>query len=75
MIDRQPVRDFYKRIIGWIDTDTVSGDQVGRDFYQRIVGYYDAKQNVTRDFYKRIVNYGNMLSALIQQENDKAGKK
>ena len=57
MTDRQPVRDFYKRIIGWIDTDSVTGDQVGRDFYMRIVGYYDAKLNVTRDFYKRIVNY------------------
>lgn len=75
MMDRKPVRDFYNRIIGWIDTDTVTGDQVGRDFYQRIVGYYDSKLNVTRDFYKRIVNHGNMLAALIQQENDKQGKK
>lgn len=75
MMDRQPVRDFYKRIIGWIDNDTVTGDQIGRDFYQRIVGYYDAKLNVTRDFNKRIIYHGNMLAALIQQENDKQGKK
>ena len=76
MTDRQPVRDFYKRIIGWIDTDSVTGDQVGRDFYMRVVGYYDAKLNVTRDFYKRIVNYGNMLPSLIQQaDNEGASKK
>ena len=74
MMDRQPVRDFYKKIIGWIDTDSVTGDQIGRDFYMRIVGYYDAKLNVTRDFYKRIVNYGNMLASLIQQA-DAGGSK
>jgi len=68
-MERKPVRDFYQRIIGWVDTDTVTGDQIGRDFYQRIVGYYDAKLNVTRDFYKRVVNHGNMLAALIQQAN------
>lgn len=75
MTDRQPVRDFYKRIIGWIDTDSVTGDQVGRDFYMRIVGYYDAKLNVTRDFYKRIVNYGNMLPSLIQQADSEGASK
>ena len=74
MMDRQPVRDFYKKIIGWIDTDSVTGDQIGRDFYMRIVGYYDAKLNVTRDFYKRIVNYCNMLASLIQQA-DAGGNK
>ena len=74
MMDRQPVRDFYKKIIGWIDTDSVTGDQIGRDCYMRIVGYYDAKLSVTRDFYKRIVNYGNMLASLIQQA-DAGGNK
>ena len=37
MMERTPVTDFYKRIIGWIDTDTITGDQIGRDYYQRIV--------------------------------------
>ena len=74
MMDRQPVRDFYKRIIGWIDTDSTTGDQIGRDFYMRVVGYYDAKLNVTRDFYKRIVNYGNMLASLIQQADNRGNK-
>lgn len=66
-MNREPVRDFYKRIIGWIDTDATTGNQIGRDFYQRIVGYYDAKLNLTRDSYQRVVNYGNMLTALINQ--------
>ena len=47
MIDRRPVRDYYQRIIGYIDTDTVTGDQVGRDFYQWIVGYYKKSRNQT----------------------------
>lgn len=67
MIKREPVKSFDGRIIGWIDTDTVTLDQTGRDFYQRIVGYYDKKLNVTRDFYKRIRYRGNMLAALIQE--------
>lgn len=71
MIDRQPVRDFYQRIIGWIDTDTVTGDQTGRDFYQRIVGTYVKRFNQTRDFYGRVLYKGNMLAALIQQEDEK----
>ena len=74
MMDRQPVRDFYKRIIGWIDTDSTTGDQIGRDFYMRVVGYYDAKLNVTRDFYKKIFNFGNMLGSLIQQVDNGGNK-
>jgi hypothetical protein len=74
MLDRQPVRDFYQRIIGWIDTDTITGDQIGRDFYQRIVGYYIKKFNETQDFYKRPRYKGNMLAALIQEAED-ANKK
>ena len=38
---REAVRDFYQRIIGWIDIES-NGDQVGRDFYQRIVARGDA---------------------------------
>ena len=61
---REPIKDFYNRIIGYIDTKP-NGDQTGYDFYKRIVGYYDKRANVTRDFYKRIVGRGNMLTGLI----------
>lgn len=59
------IRDFYKRIIGYVETDTITGDKVGRDFYKRIVGYYDKKLDVTRDFYRRIVSHGDTLVSLI----------
>jgi len=67
----QVIKDFYNRIIGYIETDSVTGDKVGRDFYRRIVGYYDKKTDTTRDFYRRIVSKGDILSALIYAENNK----
>lgn len=67
---REPVRDFYQRIIGWIDTED-NGDQVARDFYQRIVGYYVKSRNETLDFYKRPRYKGNMLGALISEAEAK----
>lgn len=63
---REPIKDFYNRIVGYVDTKP-NGDQTGYDFYKRIVGYYDKRANVTRDFYKRIVGRGNMLAGLIMQ--------
>lgn len=62
----EPIKDFYNRIIGYVDTKP-NGDQTGYDFYKRIVGYYDKRANVTRDFYRRIVGRGNMLTGLIIQ--------
>lgn len=66
-MDRQILKDFQGRIIGYIDTDKRTQNKTGRDFYQRIVGYYDKKLNVTRDFYQRIVGRGDILSSLIYQ--------
>jgi hypothetical protein len=60
----EPLKDFYNRIIGYIDTKP-NGDQVGYDFYRRIVGYYEKQKNITTDFYRRIVGKGNILSSLI----------
>ena len=68
---RSPIRDFYNRIIGWIETDELTGNQVARDFYNRILGTYEAKLDVTRDFYNRIVAKGNVLSGLILEEENK----
>lgn len=68
---KREIRDFYGRIIGWVETDDVTGNKTGRDFYGRIVGYYDAKLNVTRDFYQRIVARGDALSGLIWEEENK----
>ena len=61
----QTIRDFYNRILGYIETDD-KGNKVARDFYRRILGRYDAKQDVTRDFYNRIIAKGDTTASLIQ---------
>lgn len=61
----QTIRDFYNRILGYIETDK-DGNKIVRDFYRRIVGRYDAKQDVTRDFYNRIIARGDITASLIQ---------
>lgn len=65
MIRIQPVRDFYNRILGYIETDE-KGNKVAKDFYRRVLGKYDAKQDVTRDFYNRIIAKGDITASLIQ---------
>lgn len=71
MIQKEILKDFYNRIIGYIETDSTTGDKVGRDFYNRIVGRYDKKLNVTRDFYNRIISQGDTLASLIIQSEAK----
>ena len=65
------IKDFYNRLIGYIETDDRTGDKVGKDFYHRIVGYYNKKQNVTTDFYRKIISRGDMLSSLITEDSRK----
>lgn len=71
MKSTQIIKDFYNRIIGYIETDDITGDKIAKDFYRRIVGYYDKKTNTTRDFYRRVLSKGDILSALIMTENNK----
>ena len=71
MTKRDAIKDFYKKIIGYVDTDTVTGAKTVRTFGMKIVGYYDPKTNITRDFYKRIVGQGDLTMMLLQQENAK----
>ena len=61
----QTIRDFYNRIIGYIETDQ-HGNKVDKDFYRRVLGKYDAKQDVTRDFYNRIIAKGDITASLLQ---------
>ena len=74
MITKQTIRDFYGRIIGTIETDSITGDQTARDFYGRILGRWDKKQDVTRDFYGRVLMQGNGLSGLIWEEENRKQK-
>ena len=71
MIQRETIKDFYNRIVGYIETDTATGNKTGRDFYNRVVGYYNKNLNVTRDFYNRIVGRGDTLASLVMQSEAK----
>lgn len=59
---KQPVRDFYGKVIGFIE-DTAKGKTI-RDFYGKIIGFYDKQNDVTRDFYGKIVAKGDQSSML-----------
>jgi len=71
MIQRQQIKDFHKKIIGYVDTDTTTGVKTVRTFGMKIVGTYDPKTDLTRDFYKRIIGHGDLTMMLLQQENSK----
>lgn len=63
----QTIRDFYNRIIGYIETDK-DGNKTVRDFYRKILGRYDKKHDVTRDFYNRIIGKGDLSAMLINRK-------
>jgi extradiol dioxygenase family protein len=64
MATKTAIRDFYGKILGWVEEEP-NGDQIIRDFYGKILRKYDKKSNVTRDFYGRILTTGNTaISAL-----------
>lgn len=65
MIEKQKLQDWTGKIIGFIETDTRTGNKVIRDFYGRIKGKYDKKLDVTRDFYGRQVAKGEQLMMLL----------
>lgn len=62
----ETIRDFYGKIIGYIETDA-QGNKIIRDFYRKILGRYDKKHNVTRDFYNRIIARGDQSSLLFNR--------
>lgn len=58
-----------QKILGIIETDSSTGDQVARDFTTRkILGYYKAAHNHTTDFLGRILAKGNCVASLIYQQ-------
>ena len=60
---RTPVKDFYGRILGYIDTEP-NGDKIVRNFHFKILGKYDHNADVTRDFYGKILAKGDQSSFL-----------
>ena len=60
---RQPITDFYGRVMGFLDDQ---GNQiVATDFYGKRLGYYDKNRNKTFDFFGRMVCNGDGTSGLI----------
>ena len=66
IVDKQVIKDWRGKIIGYIETDNV-GNKIVRDFYRKIIGRYDKKANITRDFYGRKITRGDHCSLLIGQ--------
>lgn len=60
----QPIKDFYGRIYGYLDTKP-NGDVWAYDFYGRLCGKYIASENVTKNFWGQNVSTGNTVVALI----------
>lgn len=71
MTQRERVKDWTGRVIGFIETDSVTGNKTIKDWYGRIIGKYDKKHNVTKDFYGRIVAQGDQASMLIGMSQNK----
>lgn len=73
MIQRQRIQDWRGKLIGFIDTDSVTGDKIIRDFYGKITGKYIKRLNITQDFYGRTVAKGDQSAMMLTYEN-KIGK-
>lgn len=71
MIEKTKVKNFYGRIIGYIETDTVTGNKIGRNFYNKIIGRYNKAEDKTRDFYNHVISRGDTLTGLILAEENK----
>lgn len=67
MIQRDKVKDWTGKIIGFIDYDTVTGDKVVRDFYGKILGKYKKRLDLTQDFYGRTVAKGDRVMMLLHK--------
>ena len=65
MIQRDKIKDWTGKIIGFIETDSVTGNKTVRDFHGRILGRYIKKINQTQDFYGRLVAKGDQSSMLL----------
>lgn len=64
MMNKQIIKDWRGKIIGYIETDH-QGNKVVRDFYRKVLGRYDKRADVTRDFYGRIIARGDQCGLLL----------
>lgn len=66
MIQRDKIKDWTGRLIGIIETDTVTGNKVVKDWHGKIKGKYIKRLNVTQDFYGRQVAKGDQCAMLLR---------
>ena len=71
MISRQPIKDRNYRIIGYIDTDSSSGDKTAYSFAGKIVGFYQKQFDRTITYTTEIVGFGDQLVSLLYIEDNK----
>lgn len=64
MTNEITIRDFYGKILGYVQEDT-NGNKVFRDFYRKIVARYNKASNKTTDFYGRIISKGDVGASLL----------
>lgn len=67
-IQRDTIKNWQGRIIGFVDTDNTTGNKVVRDFYGKILGKYNKRLNITQDFYGRLVSKGDRTMMLIDNK-------
>ena len=68
MLQKEKVRDWTGKIIGFIETDSITGNKTVKDFYGRIVGRYVKRLNTTQDFYGRKVAIGDHCAILLNTQ-------
>jgi hypothetical protein len=66
--DKQVIKDWRGKIIGYIETDN-NGNKIVKDFYRKILGRYDKRSNVTKDFYGRLVAKGDQCGLLFAKNS------
>lgn len=71
MMQKEKIKDWTGKIIGFIETDTVTGNKIVKDFYGRIVGRYNKRLNITQDFYGRQVAKGDQSAMMLNYANKK----
>lgn len=65
MSKEEVIRDFYGKIIGYVET-LPNGDKIVKNFYRKVLGRYDKASNTTRDFYGKIVARGDSTGILFR---------
>ena len=66
---RETIKNWDGKIIGSIETDSITGDKLVKNFYGRILGRYIKRLDLTRDFYGRTIGRGDQSMRLLTLNN------